>query len=645
MEKAKILVVEDDAITAEDLQDRLKDLGYDVPAIAASGEEAIKKAEEIKPDLMLMDIVLKGDMDGIEATEQIHDRFDVPIVYLTAYIDEERLEKTKVTKPYGYIIKPFEDRELRPVIEMALQRHKLEKALREKERGYRNLIESSHELIFCKDLDGHYHTLNLNAAIGLGGTCIEDVEGKTDYELLPKEQADALRKMDKQIMDSGKAIVVEEVVRNAQGEDRIYLSHKWPTCDDEGRITGIACFAMNSTEHMHVEVVKATLKQTEQELAIRNKIAEIFLTVPDEEMYGNVLEVVLEATKSKYGVFGYITEDSDLVIPSLTRDVWDQCKMLKKDIVYPRDTWCGIWGRALLEQKALCTNEPLDVPEGHVPILKDLVVPIIYQRATIGLFQVANKTTDYDERDIHLLKSIAYHTAPILHARLQRDIKERARKRSEEQIKASLREKEVLLKEIHHRVKNNMQVICSLLNLQSRYIKDNEALEFFDETRNRVKSMAIVHEQLYQSGDLARIDIAEYVQSLTTHLFAEYGVILAAINLDIEIKDVLLDVNTAIPCGLIINELITNSLKHAFPDGGSGEIKITMRTTKQNHIELIVSDTGIGFPADLDFQNTDSLGLQIVCWLVDQLGGTIELDRARGTEFRITFANQEEKEK
>ena len=435
MAKVKILVVEDEAITAMDIQNRLKELDYDVPAIAASGEGAIKKVEEIKPDLVLMDIILKGDMDGIEAAEQIHDRFDIPVLYVTAYLDEERLQKTKASEPYGYITKPFEDSELRPVIEMALQRHKREKALREKEGGYRNLIESSHELIFCKDLDGHYHTLNLNAAISLGGTCIEDVGGKTDYELLPQEQADALRKIDKQIMDSGKALEVEEIVRNAQGEDMIYLSHKWPTYDAEDRVTGIVCFAMNITEHKRVEVVKATLKQTEQELAIRNKIAEIFLTVPDDEMYGDVLELILKVTRSKYGVFGYITENSDLVIPSLTRDVWDQCKMLKKDIVYPRDSWGGIWGRALVEQKTLYTNEPLDVPEGHVPILKDLVVPIIHRGAAIGHFQVANKTTDYDNRDIRFLESIANHTAPILHARLQRDVEERERKRAEEELK------------------------------------------------------------------------------------------------------------------------------------------------------------------------------------------------------------------
>ena len=175
--------------------------------------------------------------------------------------------------------------------------------------------------------------------------------------------------------------------------------------------------------------------EMEQALYIANKIAEIFLTVPDDEMYGDVLELVLEATKSKYGVFGYITENSDLVIPSLTRDVWDKCKMLKKEIVYPRDTWGGIWGRALVEQKTLYTNEPLDVPEGHVPILKDLVVPIIHRGAVIGHFQVANKTTDYDKTDIRFLESIANHTAPILHARLQRDVVERERKRAEEELK------------------------------------------------------------------------------------------------------------------------------------------------------------------------------------------------------------------
>ena len=143
MVKAKILIVEDEAITANDIQDGLKGFGYDVPAIASSGAEAIKKAEELKPDLVLMDIVLKGDMDGIEAAEHILNRFDIPVVYLTAYIDEARLEKIKGTEPFGYIIKPLEDKELRPAIEMALQRHTLEKKLQESEEFSSNLMSKS----------------------------------------------------------------------------------------------------------------------------------------------------------------------------------------------------------------------------------------------------------------------------------------------------------------------------------------------------------------------------------------------------------------------------------------------------------------------------------------------------------------------
>jgi len=218
---------------------------------------------------------------------------------------------------------------------------------------------------------------------------------------------------------------------------------------------------------------------------------------------------------------------------------------------------------------------------------------------------------------------------------IARDITER--KRTEEQIKASLREKEVLLKEIHHRVKNNMQVIISLLNLQSKHVKDKHDLEIFKDSQNRIKSMALIHDKLYQSKDLASIDFAEYTENLVSHLFNTYSVSSSAIKLVADIKDVALDINTAIPCGLIINELISNSLKYAFPDGQEGEILIKLYASKDDTFTLIVCDNGIGLPEDLDFRNTESLGLQVVVALVEQLKGTIELDRSEGTAFKIVF--------
>jgi PAS domain S-box-containing protein len=212
------------------------------------------------------------------------------------------------------------------------------------------------------------------------------------------------------------------------------------------------------------------------------------------------------------------------------------------------------------------------------------------------------------------------------------------KKRAEEQIKASLKEKEVLLQEVHHRVKNNMQIISSLFSLQSGHIKDKQALEIFKSSQNRVRSMALIHERLYKSKDMARVDFADYVQSLTTHLFSSYGINTNVIKLHIDIKDVSLDINTAIPCSLIINELVSNSLKHAFPTGKKGEIKISIHTKNKNEIELLVSDNGVGFPKKMDFRKTDSLGLHLVNLLAeDQLHGDIKLDRTKGAIFHIKF--------
>ena len=219
---------------------------------------------------------------------------------------------------------------------------------------------------------------------------------------------------------------------------------------------------------------------------------------------------------------------------------------------------------------------------------------------------------------------------------LQAEIAER--KRAEEQIKASLGEKEVLLKEIHHRVKNNLQVVSSMLFLQSRSIKEEETVEMFQESRNRVRSMALVHERLYQSPDLARIDFAEYARNLTSYLFRSYGVHSNVIQLKVNVDDVFLSIDTAVPCGLILNELVSNSLKHAFPDGREGEIRIELGSDDDNRFTLMFGDNGVGFPEDLDFRNTESLGLQLVNNLVHQLEGTIELDRSGGTAFKITFA-------
>ncbi len=218
-----------------------------------------------------------------------------------------------------------------------------------------------------------------------------------------------------------------------------------------------------------------------------------------------------------------------------------------------------------------------------------------------------------------------------------RDITER--KRNEEQIKASLAEKEVLLKEIHHRVKNNLQVISSLLRLQSRYIQDENVMEMLKESQNRVRSMALVHEHLYQSKDLSRIDFSEYIRNLASHIFQAYEVKARGVKLNVKVVPVFLNIDTVVPCGLIINELVSNSLKYAFSEECVGDISIDFNYEQNNENKFIlqVGDNGIGFPEDLDYKNSGSLGLRLVCSLVRQLKGEIEIFNEVGTVFKITF--------
>lgn len=207
---------------------------------------------------------------------------------------------------------------------------------------------------------------------------------------------------------------------------------------------------------------------------------------------------------------------------------------------------------------------------------------------------------------------------------------------SSKKLQYSLKEKEILLREIHHRVKNNMQIILSLLNLQSAYIEDKKMSGVFKESQDRIRTMALIHEKLYQSENLANINFREYVETLVYGLFQSYGK--RKITVDIDVEDISPGMDVAIPCGLIINELVSNALKHAFPRG-EGKIKVVLQKVG-TEIQLVISDNGVGIPNDIDFRNTKSLGLQLVTLLAEeQLNGKIELNRLEGTEFRIIFGN------
>jgi two-component sensor histidine kinase len=216
-----------------------------------------------------------------------------------------------------------------------------------------------------------------------------------------------------------------------------------------------------------------------------------------------------------------------------------------------------------------------------------------------------------------------------------RDITDR--KRAEEQIRTSLREKEVLLKEIHHRVKNNLQIIVSLLSLQSTYTTDTEYQHVLTDSQNRIKSMALIHEKLYQSDNLANLDFTEYITTLVHELIKTYSADPHRISLTMNIDIPHLELDHAIACGLIINELMSNALKYAFPDDREGEIHLSLHTS-DGTATLKVSDDGVGLPADFSIKTAETLGLRLVDVLVhDQLDGELSVDDTEGTTFTVTF--------
>jgi len=465
MRKACILVVEDEVIAAEGVRDRLQSLRYMAPPVVTTGEDAVQKAGELRPALVLMDIKLKGEMDGIEAAEQIRARFDIPVVYLTAYADEATLERARISEPFGYILKPFKAGDLRSTIEMALHKHEMDQKLKESEEWFRALVEDSSDVTTVVTADG---TLRY---------------ASPSYE----------------------------------------------------RLLGYPPDEVTGTDYLD------------------------FVHADDLQRVADAFAEILQSPGARAAV---------------------EFRFLHKD---------GSW-----RWLAFMGSNQLD------------------NRAVAGI--VGNS----------------------------RDVTERVG--AEEQVRASLREKEVLLREIHHRVKNNLQVISTLLDFQSKTIEDEQARKAFRESQNRIQSMASVHRYLYQSEDLAQVGMEAYIRGLVADLKQSYGACTIAIEVDA--SDVMLDIDSAVPCGLLISELVSNAMKHAFPSPGdrtasqADEIRMALRPSpRDGKLELTVSDNGVGLPPDLDLEHAKTLGLRLVSMLTRQLDGALDVECApgSGTVFKITF--------
>jgi len=554
-------------------------------------------------------------------------------------IETNKVESVKLTgsdgRYYELFSAPFPnpdgtiDKALEIIFDITEGKH-LEKELKESYETLNTLINTIPEIIYFKDAQGRNIVVN-KAYEESFGFKKENIIGKTDYEFLPQNLAAQCDKSDKEAFRKRKIINTEEKITDkyGYGKNIFFETIKCPILDEKGKITGLVGISRDITRHRRMENLQYSLY----------KISEaIHSTVNLEEFYHSIHDIIakLMPVKNNFYIALYDAHSNMLSFPYFVDE-------------YEDNPGAQILGNGLTEY-VLRTGKPLLAsPEifenllkrGEIkivgpPTIDWLGVPLKIKERTIGVLAVQSykKGIRFNEEDKNVLTFISEQVAIAIE-----------RKQTQERLKASINEKEMMLREIHHRIKNNLQVVSSLINLQSRYVNDKKDFDMFKKTRDRIRSMALIHEKLYQSEDLTKIDFSQYIKTLTVHLLQSFCTNPDDIRVKTDIKNVFLGINTAIPCGMIINELMSNSLKHAFSESKINkkrgrlkkEIYISFHPVKDRHFSLSIGDNGVGLPERLDFQNPKSLGLQLVKDLVKQINGSIEVKNNSGTTFKIIF--------
>ncbi|AUB56136.1 histidine kinase [Methanobacterium subterraneum] len=455
---------------------------------------------------------------------------------------------------------------------------------------YENLVEGINEGIWVTDRDDHLYFMN-RGMVEIAGGKTRNLEGLNVLDL-PDEYVGGLKDYYRKAKETMQPVYYDSLcVSNPEGK-RSYQSGWIIPRLNNGHFNGAICTVIDQTERKKAE--EALLKSETFYRAIFENTGTATIIV-------GVDTIISMANKRCEALSGYTVEEIEN-------------KLSFMDFVHPEDQ------QRILEYHKMRRSGDVNIPDEYE-------------------FRLLDK--DGEERQIMLYASLIPSTTDSVVSLL--DITQR--KTAENEVKRSLNEKELLLREIHHRVKNNMQIISSLLNLQRSYIHDEEAANILQESQGRVKSMALIHEKLYQTSDLARINVEEYIQSLTMNLFHSYTVN-PGIKLSMDVSDLYFNIDTAVPLGLIINELVSNSLKYAFKDRDEGEIRISLlETAEPGKYLLLIRDDGTGFPHELDFAESHSLGLQLVNTLVNQLDGEIEMITNGGTTFNMIIHEQKYKER
>jgi PAS domain S-box-containing protein len=463
------------------------------------------------------------------------------------------------------------------------ERKRVEVALRESEERFRLFMDNSPTIAWIKDEQGRYVFLSRAFEFRFG-VKLDTWLGKTDEELLPAEVAEAFRRNDLAVLDGGQPILVTEEVLDLDGCRSFWLNSKFLFLDSAG-YRFVAGIGLDITER---KLTEKALSQIREDLDRAQKVGQIGSWRLD------VLHNVLTWSDENHRIFG-LPKETPLTYETFLETVHPD------DRPYVDAQW-----------KASLSGEPYDIEHR---IIADGEVKWVREKAYLEFDEAKNLLGGFG-----ITQDISAH------------------KQAEEKIQASLREKETLLRELSHRTKNNLNVISSLISLQIGSLQDPRLADLFRDMQSRILTMSLIHEKLYQSSELSSINIRAYITDLTDAILSGYRVEREKMTVRLEIENILFSIDDVIPCGLIINELMSNSLKYAFPEGRSGEIWITLQQLADEEILLNYRDSGVGFAGGFDWSKTKSLGLKLVQRLVtQQLRGKIEFHAESGPGFLIRF--------